>query len=133
MYNLPTVINRINAECEKNGISVNQMLIASMAGKSLVDNMKRGRNPSIDKLYLVASFLNTTSDYLLGLTDNPNQQNYTIPIVQPNHPDEQRQRLNDNYDALNQTAQKALVDYSDFMTTKPENLKEAAEDNKNVS
>lgn len=96
--------------------------------KSNTMSGKNGSFPQSDKLAKIAISLDCTVDYLLGLTDEPKMQNNTIT-----HQDEQRQRLNDNYDALNRIAQKALVDYSDFMTTKPENLKESYEDNKNVS
>ncbi len=135
MFNLSTVIDRISAECEKNGISVNQMLIASMAGKSLVDNMKRGRNPSIDKLYLVASFLNTTSDYLLGLTDEINNQGekHILSVTQSPGHDEQRQQLLDNYDKMNEDGKNELVGLSEIISGNPKYLKAGNEDNKIVS
>ena len=124
----------INYLLQKTGVSAYRLSKAIGVSEAIISKWKNGiQEPKYDSLQKLSKYFGVSADYLLGLTDNPNQQNYTIPIVQPNHPDEQRQRLNDNYDALNQAAQKALVDYSDFMTTKPENLKEAAEDNKNVS
>lgn len=122
MYNLPTVIDRINAECEKNGISVNQMLIASTAGKSLVDNMKRGRNPSIDKLYLVASYLNTTSDYLLGLTDEPTQNEPEVSSKNLHGNESVADLMNNienNAKVMNIKGLQRLSDYSDDLIINP--------------
>lgn len=119
---------------EKSGIKPSQLSKKLNFGKNQFKYWQdKGNIPSGEILVSLADYFECSVDYLLGRTSDPKQQIYSVSIASSNHPDEQRQRLNDNYDALNQAAQKALVDYSDFMTTKPENLKEAAEDNKNVS
>lgn len=133
MYNLNIVIDRICSQCKQKGISVNQMLIASNAGKSLVDNMKKGRNPSIDRIFLVAKYLNTTSDYLLGLTDTPQQEKQTLPTPKQTVLKEQRQELLNNYDMMNQKGQQALLSYSDYLAKQSENLKASDQNNKIVS
>ena len=128
------IAERIKLCAKEKNITVKSLLKESGVGEKMVSNMsgKNGSFPQSDKLAKIAVALNCTTDYLLGLTDTPNPP-ALFPEIKTAAGDEQRQRLNDNYDALNQTAQKALVDYSDFMTTKPENLKEGGEDNQNVS
>lgn len=133
MYDLNIVIDRICSQCKQKGISVNQMLIASNAGKSLVDNMKKGRNPSIDRIFLVAKYLNTTSDYLLGLTDTPHQENQTLSEPKQTVSKHQRQELLNNYDMMNQKGQQALLSYSDYLAKQSENLKASDQNNKIVS
>lgn len=114
---------------EHNNLSAYKLSKETGISDRLIGYWKNGdKLPSAENIVILATYFGISSDYLLGLTDEPKMQNNTIT-----HQDEQRQRLNDNYDALNRIAQKALVDYSDFMTTKPENLKESYEDNKNVS
>nr|WP_283245435.1 helix-turn-helix transcriptional regulator [Congzhengia minquanensis] len=36
-----------------------------------IDNIRRGKTPSIEKLMCLAKYFNCSIDYLVGLTDNP--------------------------------------------------------------
>ena len=47
------------------------MLKECGVNKDVVTNMKRGQMPSADKLILIAHHLETSAEYLMGLTDDP--------------------------------------------------------------
>lgn len=71
MYDLTTIITKISDLCEENKISINQMLKAAGLAASVMDNIKRGRVPSIDKIHGISDYFNCSVDYLLGRTDDP--------------------------------------------------------------
>jgi len=71
MYNLQINIDRILLLTHSKNLSVNQMLKNAGLASSILDNMKRGRLPSVDKIHVIADYLNCSVDYLLGRTDNP--------------------------------------------------------------
>lgn len=118
------------------------MIDNNIKAKQLSDNLKIGKNqikywkdngniPNGETLISLSNYFNCSVDYLLGLTDEPN-----LPINENNCSpklNEQQQKLIDNYNILNSYAQKNLLDYSDFMTTKPENLKDTSDSDKIVS
>lgn len=68
---IETIIEHINEKCKSKGVTINKMLIELKLNKSVVDNMKKGRMPSIDKIYKIAEYLNCSIDYLMGRTENP--------------------------------------------------------------
>jgi len=51
--------------CKERGISVNKAVLESGAGKSLIDRMKIGNEPSAKKLKLIADYFGVSTDYLL--------------------------------------------------------------------
>ena len=71
MYDLTTLLNRISESCIKNQISINQMLKQAGLSTSVIDNIKRGRVPSLDKIHIIANFFECSIDYLVGRTDDP--------------------------------------------------------------
>lgn len=78
-YSIETIIDRIQQACAENDVTVNKMGIESGAGKSAVDNIKKGSMPASDKLAKMADYLNCSVDYLLGREDTilQNQSNNT--------------------------------------------------------
>ncbi len=74
MYNLQLNIDRIVSLTQSKDLSINKMLKNAGLAPSIIDNMKRGRLPSIDKIYDIADYFDCSVDYLLGRTDNPNKQ-----------------------------------------------------------
>lgn len=120
MYNLSQIVTRIVDLCDQKGISVNQMLSEANLSKSVIDNMKRGRNPSIDRIYQLADYFCCSIDYLLCREsyDTPLTKSSLQPVL-----DEHQQKLLNDYNKLNHTAQKSLLSYADFMTTQSENFK----------
>lgn len=71
MYNLEIIEQRIVYIAKKLGLSKNKLLMNANMGKNLFDNMKRGTIPSVEKIHIIADYLNVSVDYLLGRTDNP--------------------------------------------------------------
>lgn len=71
MYNLQVNIDRISALAKSKGLSINQMLKNAELSTTILDNMKRGRLPSVDKIQSIAEYFDCSVDYLLGRTDNP--------------------------------------------------------------
>lgn len=71
MYNLEIIEQRIVYIAKKLGLSKNKLLMNANMGKNLFDNMKRGTIPSVEKIHIIADYLNVLVDYLLGRTDNP--------------------------------------------------------------
>ena len=71
MYNLQVCIDRINELTSKQNLSINKMLKEAGLPTTVMDNIKRGRIPAIDKIHCLADYFNVSVDYLLGRTDNP--------------------------------------------------------------
>lgn len=65
---LETMIDRIKNLCITKGVSINQMLKETNLNKSVIDNIKKGSIPSIDKIEKIADYFNVSVDYLLGRT-----------------------------------------------------------------
>ena len=71
MYNLQLIEERIVSISKEMGLSKNKLLINTNLNKSVFDNMKKGKIPSVDKIHTIADYLGCSVDYLLGRTDNP--------------------------------------------------------------
>ena len=50
-YTVETIINRIQNACAKNDVTINKMGIESGAGKSAVDNIKKGSTPLASRIF----------------------------------------------------------------------------------
>ena len=62
------LIKRITELAKDKGISVHTAFVESGAGKNFKSNLATA-NPSLGKITLIANYLNTTVEYLLGETD----------------------------------------------------------------
>lgn len=71
MYNLQITLDRITKLTQNKGISINQMLKDANLSSTIVDNIKRNRIPSVDKIFDLANYFDVSTDYLLGRTKNP--------------------------------------------------------------
>ena len=67
---LSALVNRIECLCKENNITVKVLLERSLLCGSVVDNMKKGAMPSIDKLIAIADHFNVSVDYLVGRTND---------------------------------------------------------------
>lgn len=130
MYNLSQIVSRIVDLCNQRGISVNQMLSEANLSKSVIDNMKKGRNPSIDRIYQLADYFCCSVDYLL--CREPYDTSLTESSFQPIF-DREQQRLLDNYNKLTPSAQNALLQYIDFIVSQPNNLKSTTDTSQMIS
>lgn len=104
-YTVETIINRIQNACAKNDVTINKMGIESGAGKSAVDNIKKGSMPASDKLAKMADYLHCSVDYLLGREEQPKVSYSTQEKARLNDDEE---KLLEIYRGLTET-QKALV------------------------
>lgn len=70
-FNLEFLISSIETLCKQKSISVKSALEECGLKRVVVDNMKKGSVPSVDKIYTLANFFGVSVDYLLGRTDEP--------------------------------------------------------------
>lgn len=70
IYNLEILTRNILDLCEKNDISVNHMLQECGLSKSVIDNLKRGYEPQLAKIVIIADYFGVTVDYLIN-NDSP--------------------------------------------------------------
>lgn len=80
-------INKMLSECELNR-------------NFIYDLEKKDAIPSVDKLVRIAQYFNVSTDYLLGLSDNPNSVIMQIST--------EKQKLLDEIESLSPERQKAL-------------------------
>lgn len=71
VYDLQIIEQRIMSIAETMNLSKNKLLLNTNLNKSVFDNMKKGQIPSIDKIHIIADYLDCSVDYLLGRTDIP--------------------------------------------------------------
>lgn len=64
--NIDIFVHNVKKYCQVMGISPSKACSESGAGKTLLDNVKRGRAPSIDSVQLLAQYLGVTVSELLG-------------------------------------------------------------------
>ena len=64
--NVEFFVENVKFHCRAKGVSPSRACIESGAGKTLMDNVKRGRVPSIDSVQLLAQYLGVTVSELLG-------------------------------------------------------------------
>lgn len=69
--NYELINSRIINLCNKKGVTKTKALIESGAGKDFTVTIKNGSEPSMTKFQVLADYFNTTTDYLLGNTNNP--------------------------------------------------------------
>lgn len=63
---IDNLITKIDLLCSQKHISINQMLKDCELNKSVIDNLKKGSVPSVDKINKIASYFNVSTDYLLN-------------------------------------------------------------------
>ncbi len=90
---IATIIKQL---CKSKNITVKFLLEQCNINKGFMYELeKRGKVPSIDKLELIADYLNVSVDYLLGRTDIENSN-----IATPNSPTVPTLELNENESEL---------------------------------
>ena len=72
MYDAQICLERINIlRKRKNNVTIEVMLKDANLNPSTIDNIRRNRKPSIDKLMEPADYFDCSIDYLVGRTDSP--------------------------------------------------------------
>ena len=110
MYNSQTTAERIKKLLIDRHITGKQMSLDLGLGVNTLSNIKRGDVKSVETFSLIAEYLDCSV-----------QKN--IAAV-PDQEDSGTQKLIENYYLLNENAQKELMNYLEYMITKPENLKQ---------
>ena len=95
-------VENVQNLCQVMGVSISKACRESGVGETLMDNVKRGRIPSIDRIQLLAQYLGTTTSELLGEEKAPS------PAA-----DDSEERLLILYRKLNQEGRDKLLDYAD--------------------
>lgn len=63
--------DRLKNVCDLRNIALNTVVRATLPSNGVVENWKKGGSPRADAVLKIAKYLNTSSDYLLGLVDDP--------------------------------------------------------------
>ncbi|MGN0537911.1 MAG: helix-turn-helix domain-containing protein [Acutalibacteraceae bacterium] len=90
----------------------------------------KGNIPNGETLIALADYFHVSVDYLLGREKEKTSINESCCSSET---DEQQKKLIDNYNKINAPAKKALVQYSDFIASQPDNLKDITENSQPIS
>lgn len=108
-------MERLKELRKRRNVTQIRLSIAAEASQETISAYESGRaTPSPDTLVKLADFLNTTTDYLLGRTDNDTP----ISKVSNDIVDKQLEELLNNYAKLNKMQRKDLIWYSNIIENK---------------
>ena len=65
IFNLETLTQNIIDLCVKENVSVNRMLKECLS-KSVIDNLKKGYEPQLAKIVIIADYFGVSVDYLIN-------------------------------------------------------------------
>ena len=68
----------VNAECEKNGITITELLRRIGLSSANTGAWKNGGFPRVDKLIKISDILNVSIDFLLGRENKPKETVFTF-------------------------------------------------------
>lgn len=63
--------NRLKLACEMQNIAISTAVKETLPSVGVIDNWKKGGVPRVDAVVKLAGYLGVSTDYLLGLTDEP--------------------------------------------------------------
>ena len=110
----------------KNKVTAKQLSETLKIGKNQFKYWKdKGNIPNGDTLIALADYFNCSVDYLLGRAEKQK-----IASTELDESDSNKNRLMHNYNEMNDKAQEHIADYSDFMLTNPQNLKNNPQNHK---
>lgn len=70
--------DRLKNVCDLRNVALNTVVRATLPSNGVVENWKKGGSPRADAVLKIAKYLNVSSDYLLGLVDDPDPIDQTI-------------------------------------------------------
>ena len=73
IFNLETLTQNIIDLCVKENVSVNRMLKECGLSKSVIDNLKKGYEPQLAKIVIIADYFGVTLDQLAGRAPLPEE------------------------------------------------------------
>lgn len=66
IFNIEVLTQNIIELCEKENVSVNRMLKECGLSKSVIGNLKKGYEPQLGKIVIIADYFGVTVDYLIN-------------------------------------------------------------------
>lgn len=66
IFNIEVLTQNIIDLCEKENISVNRMLSECGLNRNVIDNLKKGYEPQLAKIVIIADYFGVTVDYLVN-------------------------------------------------------------------
>lgn len=66
IFNIEVLTQNIIDLCAKENISVNRMLKECGLSKNVIDNLKKGYEPRLAKIVIIADYFGVTVDYLIN-------------------------------------------------------------------
>lgn len=108
----------IENELKKHGITAKKMLLDLGYSDNLISQWKKGSEPSAFKLKRIAEYLDVSTDYLLGNTENP-----TPPKKEFSETD----RLNYDISTLSPEDRKKAEEYVQLLKTREDFERESTE------
>lgn len=64
-FDINVLSDNISFLCKQKGVSVNQLLQDCGLRSSVIDNLKKGSIPSVDKVYAISQYFNVSIEYLI--------------------------------------------------------------------
>ena len=103
---------------QKNNITAYKVAKETGISQGLMNQYKNGvKTPTVDNLIKIADYLHCSIDYLLGRD--------TKKHAETRQGNSGETKLIDFYNILNDQARAEVLNYVEYMTTKPENLKKS--------
>ena len=111
---------RVSKLLEDKGVSKNKLLKDIELGSSSFRNWEtQGKTPSSEAVSKIADYFNVSTDFLLGLTDDPTPRNATQAAPgNRERLDDESELFGQRYANLSPEKQAAIRDYLDFLETK---------------
>ena len=73
------IADLISKECKQKNIKISELLQDCNINHSFISDIRhKNRAPSVDKISVIADYLDVSVDYLLGRTDEPQKINYGV-------------------------------------------------------
>lgn len=77
MENTQIIAERIKEEARRQDVKVKDLLAQCQIDRNLVNKLANGRDTGTQNICKIADFLNCSTDYLLGLSNDPVKNNST--------------------------------------------------------
>ncbi len=78
MENTQIIAERIKSISQIRGVSVKKVLSDCDVDKNIVNKLANGKDTGTQTIVKIANYLECSADYLLGMTDNPNETGISV-------------------------------------------------------
>lgn len=70
MYNSNNIADRVKKCVKEKGVTVTELIKACNLGANTLGSMREGKMPSVERIAIIADYLDVSVDYLLGRSEN---------------------------------------------------------------